>query len=48
LRERIVASRDDDDRVDQELLRRAEMAAVVAALGVACADLAQSDTKGIL
>lgn len=48
LRDRIVASRDDDARVDQELLRRAEMAAIVAALGVACADLAQSDTKDIL
>jgi hypothetical protein len=48
LRARIVASSDDEARVDQELLRRAELAAVVAALGVVCADLAQSDTKGML
>jgi GTP-binding protein EngB required for normal cell division len=48
LRSRIIASSDDGSRVDQELLRRAELAAVVAALGVVCTDLAQSATKGML
>jgi predicted GTPase len=48
LRSRIMASSDDGGRVDQELLRRAELAAVVAALGVVCTDLAQNATKGVV
>ena len=47
LREGIVASSEDPGRVDQELLRRAELAAIIAALGVVCADLAHGETKEI-
>ena len=39
LRADILASGGDTTRVDQALLRRSELAAVVAALGVVCADL---------
>ena len=48
LRAGIVASRGDAARVDDQLLRRAELAAIVAALGVACADLAHREADTVL
>ena len=45
LRADILASGGDTTRVDQELLRRSELAAVVAALGVVCADLAYDEPE---
>ena len=43
LRADILASGGDTTRVDQALLRRSELAAVVAALGVVCADLTHDE-----
>jgi len=43
LRAEILASGGDTTRVGQALLRRSELAAVVAALGVVCADLAHDE-----
>ena len=47
LRADIVAASEDAARVDQALLRRAELAAIIAALGVVCADLAHVEMEGV-
>jgi GTP-binding protein EngB required for normal cell division len=47
LRAEIMTASEDSARVDQALLRRAELAATVASLGVVCADLAHDEQEGI-
>ncbi|MGB5187564.1 MAG: GTPase [Acidimicrobiia bacterium] len=47
LRADIIAAGEDSARVDQALLRRAELAAIVAALGVVCADLVHDELEDI-
>lgn len=44
LRTEIVSSEDDATLVDRELHRRAELAATIAALGVVCAEIANSES----
>ncbi len=45
LRAEIVSSDDDAGAIDKELRRRAELAAVVAALGVVCAEISHHDRR---
>ena len=47
LRAEILASGGDTARVGQALLRRSELAAIIAALGVVCADLADVEMEGV-
>ena len=47
LRAEILASGGDTTRVGQALLRRSELAAIIAALGVVCADLADVEMEGV-